>query len=497
MSSTTQLASAWKENRSFYALFAVYLGALFAGESGMLASVCAHYESGWLTWQTGWAAMGCLAALAALVGLGSRSVRTIETIFLLGAPPLLIGFALFMMPFAVPDEFTHINRVFDNRSGVCPLTVPEQLRDAEAWIGPYSGLQACFDIPFDYSLTRETENCAAAYSSINYLLPSLATLIGVPLGINAYVLIFAARLINAMLYLFAGYWMLCKMPFGKKLAFVFLLNPMLLQQEASCSADALCNIAALCFIVQVLAMRFGQCDPLPKREWVVLLGLALLVALCKYAYLPLICAAVILYPRIESRKIRWVLPFAAALFMVLAAVFVYMIGYSAMLERVLSSFSFDAFFGSLGATIAQEGGTILWQFAGGNLGWPYMNGADATVTVRVPFAWVVYLAVLLVAFLASFGERKDLFRPWERVVLIAFGAIESLLLFLALWEALAGPTAVTWMQGRYFIPPVFLVLCALVLREKTPAARLPNLFFGIAMVLVNVFSLAYVIRFFM
>ena len=41
------------------------------------------------------------------------------------------------------------------------------------------------------------------------------------------------------------------------------------------------------------------------------------------------------------------------------------------------------------------------------------------------------------------------------------------------------------------------MLCALVLREKTPAARLPNLFFGIAMVLVNVFSLAYVIRFFM
>lgn len=486
-----------ERSRSYYVLFAVYFAGIVVGEAGLLASVCVHYEAGWVTWQTALAVFGCLVSVAALGALWGRAKRSAASLFLLVGAPLLAGYALFMMPFAVPDEFTHINRLFDIRSGVCPLEVPAQLRDAEAWIGPYSSLQTCFDISFDYTQTRLTENCASAYSTINYLLPSLAVALGKPLGINAYVLVFAARLINAALYLGACYWMLRTIPFGKKLAFVFLLNPMLLQQEASCSADALCNIAVLCFFVQVLAIRFGEGASVPRRAWAMLALFAVLVALCKYAYLPLVLSAVILYPKIQSRRVRRILPLASIVLIAMVAVLVYCKGYSIMLDRLLAAFDPEVVFSSLGATIMQEGETLVWQFAGGNLGWPYMNGADATTTVRVPMLWIGYLLVLALAFVSSLGEKEAPFRIWERVFLVCLGVLESFFLFLALWEAHAAASAVTWIQGRYFIPPVFVMLCALVLRLKTPLAKLPAALFAGAVALINAGSLVYVIRFFL
>lgn len=471
-------------------LFSLYFLCVIVGEAGLLASICFHYESGWFTFDTALAVVFLVFAVALFFMLWGRACKRDQTLFVLVAAPLLVGFALFMMPFAVPDEFTHINRIFDNRS-TCPLTTPAQMLDAYTWISSYDVLAGFLAMDFDYSLTKETEFCAASYSEINYLPPALVVAVGKLFGINGYVLVFAARLSNAALYLIACYWMIGKLPFGRKLAFVFLLNPMLLQQEASCSADALCNIAILGFFVQLVAMRFGRNANPSKREWVTLLAFGVLVGVCKYVYLPLLLSAVILYPMIKSKAVKRILPLAVLVLMGAAVAFVVFRGYGDSLERLLSLFRVDTFFGSLGATVVEEGMTMAWQFAGGNLGWPYMNHADAFATIRIPLCWVVFLAMLAVATMSSSSEKAT-FERWERIFLLVLVVFECLLIFAALWQGVEG--AVTWLQGRYFIPPVFLLLFAVLIARKTTWSRIPLRAFAIGMLAVNAISLMLVIR---
>lgn len=473
-------------------LFLLYFLCVIIGEAGLLASICFHYKSGWLTFDTALAVVFLVFAAALFFMLWDRACKKDQTLFVLVATPLLVGFSLFMMPFAVPDEFTHINRIFDNRSA-CPLTTPAQMLDAYTWIGSYSALAEHLAMDFDYSLTKETEFCAAAYSEINYLPPALVVAVGKLFGINGYVLVFAARLSNAALYLAVCYWMIGKLPFGRKLAFVFLLNPMLLQQEASCSADALCNVAILGFFVQLVAMRFGQDANPSKLEWLKLLGFGVLVGVCKYVYLPLLLSAVILYPMIKSKTVRRALPFAVLALMAAAVAFVALRGYGGSLESLLNLFRADVFFGSLGATVVEEGMTVVWQFAGGNLGWPYMNHADTIVTVRIPLCWMVFVALLVAAMFASSTEKAK-FKRWERIFLLLLVLFECLLIFAALWLGVEG--AVTWLQGRYFIPPVFLLLFAVLIARKTMLSRIPLQTFAIGMLIVDALSLMLVIRWF-
>lgn len=474
-------------------LFALYFVSVTLGEAELLASVCFHYDSGWMTFETALFAVFFAISVVLFVCLWGQANKKEQTLFALVAWPILVGFALFMMPFAVPDEFTHINRVFDNRS-VDILTTPAQLLDAYEWIGSYSILEGFLMTPFDYSLTKETDFSAAAYHEINYLPASIAVSVGTFFGINGYVLIFVGRIVNAALYLAAGYWMIGKLPVGKKLALVFLLNPMLLQQEASCSADVLCNIAILGFIVQLIAMRLRKDGPLPKREWLILFVFVALVALCKYIYLPLLLSAIVLYPKIESKAIRRALPFIIVAAMVAAVAFVVFRGYGDSLETLVSNFSVAGFFGVLGATIVEEGSTIAWQLAGGNLGWPYMNYTDTPATVRVPFCWILFYVVLAAAVLSG-GDKRVAFKRWDRAAFAAVALLGSLLIYAAMWRG-ADCGAVTWMQGRYFIPPLFLLLFAMLPSKETRFARIPTWAFAVAMIVINAVSLLFVIRWF-
>ena len=476
-------------------LFLLYFLCIVVGEAGLLASICFHYGSGWLTFDTALAVVFLVFAIVLFFMLWGRACRKDQTLFVLVAAPLLVGFALFMMPFAVPDEFTHINRTFTNQSSASALSVPLQLRDAYEWINGYGTLGGLLDVDFDYSLTKTTEHVAARYSEVNYLIPSLVVAAGKLLGINGYILVFAARLTNAALYLAACYWMLGRLPVGRKFAFVFLLNPMLLQQEASCSADALCNIAILGFVVQLIAMRLDGKPSLPVRDWAILIAFLALVAVCKYAYLPLALSAVVLYPKIKTRAVRIAVPFIALALAGGAVALLLFRGYGVILANSIRGFLSDSFFSVLAATVSQEGMTVLWQFAGGNLGWPYMNHAGTISTVYVPVCWVVFLIVLTLSVLASF-DVKARFKRWERAGFVVLGLLESLLLYVALWEGFSGPGPITWLQGRYFIPPVFLMLFALILAKKTPLERIPVKAFAIAMLAINAISLMFVIRWF-
>lgn len=483
-----------------WGLYGFYIVSLVIGEAGLLGSICSHYEYGWLTVSTGVAIAFCLVSVVLFVRLEnnyshSGFIDKPEKLFLLVAPIVLIGFAMFMMPFAVPDEFTHINRVFDNRAGIEFVQVPSQLPEVYSWISDYSALSSELATDYDYSVVRESDSSASAYSEINYLIPSIVVAVGRVFDANGLVLIFAARLSNAAVYFGAAYWMLRRLPAGKTFALVFLLNPMLLQQEASCSADALCNVGVLCFLTQVVAMRLDTRKSLPVKDWLSLLGFLLVILACKYVYLPLALAAVVLYPKIKRRWIRLALPFVMLAFAAVAIVLIVSVGYGALLARVLEHFDPMEFWAKLVETIVCRSGLIVWQFAGGNLGWP-LDDPVVDAMVFVPGIWMIYLVLLCVSFLACLNGKMVLALP-ERFFFVILAFAECLLIYTALWSdnpEIAGP--VTGVQGRYLFGPLFLASLALLPSKRARTGLLPAWWFVVGGFALNALSLAFVIAWF-
>lgn len=458
-----------------------------------LLVLCSHCELGWLSRFTiGFIFFGVLSFIL-FISLWDRDRQGIEQVFALVAPPILFMFVFLMMPFAVPDEFTHINRMFDNRSGAETLLVPAQMLDAYEWITDYQTLWFFLNEPFDYSDLKETEFVAGGYSVVCYFLPSVCSFFGKALGINGYWVIYLARLTNALVFLAAAYWMLRRCPVLRPFLFVFLLNPMLLQQECSCSADVLCNIGILCFLVQTIYIIVDR-KCIEKREILILLVFFALVVACKFAYVPLCLAGLALIPLVKSRRIRLLL---LLLFIVLALLCVLValaMGYMSVLLTLLDASTVSKFFLSLLATLETQSGILLWQFSGGNLGWPYMNGQFAPVSISVPVLWVGYVALLALSLAASPGG--EFIGIPQRLLFFFVSLFEIVLLFFALWQGFDSCEAVTWHQGRYFIPPALLLAFSLLPPSNKLTGKVPVPALAGAMVGYNLFSLGCVVLFF-
>lgn len=475
-----------------YALYASF-AAVFALLS--LLTLCSRSSCGWVSVYSVGACVTGVGCLCLFFAQWVNGHETAERVFALVAPPLLFLFVFIMIPFAVPDESTHINRVFDNKSGVSVLMVPAQLLDAFEWITSYQSLWDFLNIPFDYSLVKETDYVASGYSVICYAVPSLFVSIGVAFGLNAYWLIYLARLVNAVLYLVAGWWMLKRCPVAKPFLLVFLLNPMLLQQEASCSADVLCNIGILCFVVQTLYMKY-ELKRITMPNLCVLAFFAFLVVACKFVYAPLCLISLVLLPLIGNRRVKIGVVLLVPVLVLIGVLVLLASGYSRALFHLFEWSSWSTFASSLCLTLKEQSGILLWQFMGGNLGWPYMNSNFAPTSIPVPYAWLGYSAVFAGSlFICSRGVDGSSLSAADRALAAVLGVVEIIILFFALWQGSGTSEAVTWHQGRYFIPPA-LVLAFAIAPSRRFAGAPAVCFWGVAAGLLDLASIGYVAYFF-
>lgn len=479
--------------RKYLIYFAYLITAAFAS-CFLLLTLASHLEVSWFSFFSAVCVLAAICSLVLFIVQWKDDHETCERIFLLVAPPLLFLFAFLMMPFAVPDEFTHINRVFDNRSSDY-LLVPAQFPGAFNWIVSYQDLWPLLTSTFDYGNLVETEYTAKAYSVVCYAIPALIVSAGRFFSLNGFALIYAARIANACVFLFAGYWILKRCPGAKPFLLVFLLNPMLLQQEASCSADVLTNIAAIGFVVQVLYIRFSK-KKLDAKQCLVLGVLFLLVLVCKYAYLPLCLSAFLLVSLLNSRKVKISLFVVAALLAGLCFFAVSSIGYKEQFASLLDLGEWGTFVSSLDATLSLESGMLFWQFMGGNLGWPYMNLNYAPTTISVPYIWLLFSLLFIASFFASSGRGCIGLHLSDRALLIATSAAEMLVLFFALWAGSSTSQAVTWHQGRYFLPASLPMAVGLMPAALGSLSKVPVWFFGITAGLLDLASLVNVALFF-
>lgn len=474
------------------AAYIAYLVCVAAFSALALVVVCSHWESGWISFFLVPTIALLAISLALFWLLWKYDHEKSERVYLLVAPPVLFLFVFFMMPFAVPDEFTHINRIFDNRSGCSVLFIPSQMLDAYEWIMDYQTLWAFLNIPFDYSSVKATEFTASGYSTICYIVPSSLVSLCELIGVNGFWAIYIARLSNSLMFLAASYWMVRRCPIMKPFLLVFLLNPMLVQQECSCSADVLCNIGIMCFLVQIvyILLERKKCE---SKEIALLGAFFCLVVVCKFVYVPLCLTCLAVIPLVQSKKARAFIVAGLIALSVLCAAFVVSMGYFQMLSSMVDSSVIDKFLPSLFTTLQTQSGVLFWQFLGGNLGWPYLKGEFAPTSVIVPGVWVAYAILLLSSFFcASNGERV---KTSVRFLFIGLGIVEIILLFYALWHGSDSSDAVTWHQGRYFIPPALCISVGLSPRCRGKI-KAPLWLFGTLASVLDAVSLGFVVAFF-
>lgn len=480
------------------ASYAGYAASVLLGEWMLLQALSMQAYRGMLTPHF----LLALLLLGAAGILGFRLVRRdradLPRLFLLIALPIQVGYAFLMLPFAPSDELAHVNRIFDNRPGELDLTVPAQIPQGNnGWIHSYAEIVPLLNIQFDYDQMGHSGRVTDKYSQLNYLVPSLFAQVGMALGVNAYLIVYAARLWNAAVFLLVAYWVLRRLPAGQKIALVFLLNPIVVHQMGSASADALTLTAAFGFVGQLLYMRMSPRESFPAREWAILCVLGVLNVLCKYAYAPLFFCVFLLMPKIRRRWVRVLVPVAA---LAGCAGFVPLLlahGYADHLRNMALTFTPEMFAGSLWMTLTQYSDTLLWQFAGGNLGWPVIGGTWADVSIDVPVVWVAVVVLMALAFLSS--GRTPWLRAWERAFCVAVGAAITLIILATFTMGYSDPIVITGVIGRYFIPQAFLTLLALLLPRPVPArlGRVPEVAFLAAMAVANVVSLGFVVAFFL
>lgn len=389
--------------------------------------------------------------LLAFIMIAER--KSPETIFLAIAIPACTAFTLFMLPNQVPDEIWHIYRVLDIFDDGSSMQAPVEI-ELDALPLSYPEYFACLSAPGQYSDVFIV-NRVMDYPVILYLFPGLVCALGKVFSINPYILIIVGRLVNSAVFIAAGYWMIKLMPFAKPAVMIYLLNPMLIQQESSCSADAMVNVITLFFVSYFFYVYLEE-QP-TRKQFTILATLTVLLVFAKYIYVFLGLLWLLFIPRLSEQKRRMIMGGFAGLaaLVIIVALFLPVeeestAGYMIVLYQNPGN-SISVIINTLYLSLEDY---IEW-FAGSALG-------PLAIPVWKPFIWIYY-GTLFSAVFISIGETISL-TGREKLVPIAIVVIEAVLLIASMrqWsiEVYQLYDSITGVQGRYFFPVAILLFLA-------------------------------------
>lgn len=168
--------------------------------------------------------------------------------------------------------------------------------------------------PTDWSSVFVCHTYLGSYYPHLYLIPGVILGFAQQTGFNAFVALSVSRVCAGLIYCFAAYWIIKLMPVGKNAVLIFLLNPILLQQEASVSADSVANIVAILYVAVVVKI---YADSLYSyRSLLALILLSVLLLLSKIMFFPLVLLNLIHWKKLKGTDnyIKFIFSFFAIAF---------------------------------------------------------------------------------------------------------------------------------------------------------------------------------------
>ena len=453
------------------------------------------------------AIISAIAVLYIIILNLKENIKKLEKMFLTFMIPIGMMFVILMVPGFVADEAAHMYRAYDVQLGniVAPVkregtTIPKALNiNDRTQIDSYQKLMEKMNEKTDYNDTEEVWCPAEGYNAIMYIFSSIAFLIGRIFNINIFITMYLARIFNYIFFLFAGYYIIKLIPFGKLVLFVYMFNPMLIHQSAAISADSIINSITLLFIAYTLYMAFYN-EENNRKEKILYAILAIAVSLAKYVYFPLVLLSLMLISKKKSKRQNLYIVTIIGICVILAVINFFIgnrYGSSPkanpninMVEQVKYIIMHPIeYVKTFIKTNIELGEFYFMSFNGRSLGWLNIN------VFSLP---VIFYAVLLVSTIWIGKNERDFNLKQKILVLATFLVIVALIftgLYLTYTEV--GAEIILGVQGRYFIPIVLLVFLSLISKEKFVEYKHSTIIYIVLLMCINISALEAVKIFFL
>lgn len=374
-----------------------------------------------------------------------------EYIFLSISIPVVIAFGLLIIPGNVPDEEAHIWQVvalfyrnpqgFDIPKCLLPELIPRS----------YDALYTLLNLPGSWDISAPVPRTLSSYWSHLYFIPGVICGIGRFFNCNVYLTLIIARLFNGIFYICCAYFLLKLIPVGKTAFLIFLLNPMLIQQQASCSCDSVVNLVTLSFFV-ILLHSLAQ-EKINKRELVVLFLFFLLSAISKYIYAFMGYLFLLFVPRLKDKRKRILIYSGTVIFSFAIAAFIVALYHGSFMPDAFDLLRNPVLFASvLFKSIWKLAYFYISSYAGHQLG-------QLNIIIWEPCLWIYLIIQFSALYYNSDDEGNLSFERIQFVIMIADAFLVFILALLSMrsWSINADHNYdfITGVQGRYLIPVMF------------------------------------------
>lgn len=423
-----------------------------------------------------------------------------EKIVLAFLIPIGLLYIFLMLPSQVPDEQAHIVRAYEISEGTLigrkdsKAVVP---RDFSTKLIPnmetYSQFKENLSSQTDYNDRVEIADSAATNPFILYSASSVGFLIARVFGFNIIIGCILAKIMNFILFCVVTYYALKKLPFGKYVFTAIIFMPMFLHQATSISADSIINTIIMFFIAFVLNLYFKK-EIITKKDSTILVVLSCIIGISKYVYTPIIfISAIMIWSKnIEKKQKIVTLSLMFILPIVFAAVYyLFTSSYETVFNEYFITNNVNSgeqikhiinnpmeYIKTLGNTFRTTSTTYVNQMIGGVLGW---------LCIYVPKAVIgIYLLVILAS--CYIEENKYEFNIKQKMwgILISAGIVVLIMTGMYISWTGVGSDTIQGVQGRYFIPILFLAL--LCLCKKDNYIKIKNIQYKL-LVLVSILNL--------
>lgn len=411
----------------------------------------------------------------------------IERIFLMIVIPIGIIYTLLIPPGIVPDEWTHMYSAFSLSSQILnketsnqvTMTIEEHELFSKQVSAPNNDYyDYIYSNLFSISNNNKYVNIEVHSVNFNQIFAYFPTTIGVTiarlLDFGAVTTVYIGRLFNFVFFVSVTYFALKKIPFGKLLLFAITMLPMTCHQMFSLSYDAVLN--AVSFLCIAYGMFFVYQSNLVEKLDIILYSLGGLLLLTNkgsaYAFILVIpILAKYFNPNgNEIAKNTKIIIFLIIITTILALNYRSFIdtGTTSGLESVSGknivpwsgtpSYTLSSLLNNIPATITLFINTLIekgrWYIntaIGAQLGW-----FNIIMPIWLVNAWIGILII------SAFSEKSnnEVFTYEHKLLyfMIALIIIGVVMLAMALAWTPEGYQCIEGVQGRYYIPIIYLLL---------------------------------------
>ena len=446
-----------------------------------------------------------------IILLVKNNIGKYSNLYLTLVIPLVFIYSIFVIPNYVPDEPAHFYRIHDLishniLSNNFNTEVPsDMLKYNLGSINNYENLNSVLSKSTNYKKELPYTSSANGYSYILYFFSGIGYIISklfsLPIMLNLYL----SRMFNCTAMIIMGYFIIKKIPFGKNIVFIYLLNPMYLHEMCSVSADAFVNSLCLLFIASVLNCRSKK--EINKHDIYLLISLVLLLGFAKYVYIPLIFLIYLIMKKFSdsNKKYKKYLIISSILSIIICLLFfikVYIIptininlntnttnvGIVGQIRYIIHNPVYA--FNTITSTFNIMGPEYIKTFFGKYLGW-------LNIPLNQYITWIYAILLISSPFIYC-GKETGYLNKKEKNIFLAMTALLSIIVILSMWLSWTeiGTYPISGVQGRYFIP--FMIMLFLALSSKIKKIKFQNydIVVSILIIIINISVLSTFILFF-